>query len=103
MSHVDVRYSKISKSKRKKLVNRSKSFAPSGLAVHPLNEDLYILSAKGSLLVIFDKTKFLKRVIFLNSKTIPQPEGIAFDQLNHLYIATEGQGFSGKIFKFNYL
>jgi len=39
-------------------------------------------------------------VHFLDEGIIPQPEGITFDYKNNLYIATEGQGFNGKVFKF---
>ncbi len=101
-SFVESSHSGISKSKLKKLKRRVKSFAPSGIAIHPINGDYYLISGRGSVLVIIGKDKQLKDVIFLNSKSNPQPEGITFDKDNNLYISTEGKGFSGKIFKFAY-
>ena len=89
-----------SKSKVKKSKSRLKSFAPSGIAVHPVSGDIYIISAKGSSLVVFNNEKQLKDVILLDNKTNPQPEGICFDTDSNLYISTEGAGFSGKIFKY---
>ncbi len=84
----------------KKITNRLRNFAPSGIAIHPSDKDMYIISARGSILVIYDQYLKLKDVVLLNDKTVPQPEGICFDYNNNLYISTEGQGFSGKIFKY---
>ncbi len=86
----------------KKAMKRLTEFSPSGIAIHPLTKEYYLLSAKGSSLAILDQKKTVKSVILLDKKTIPQPEGITFDELGQLYIATEGQGSAGKIFKFNY-
>jgi len=83
-----------------KMRKRIKSFAPSGIAIHPETNHTYILSAKGSLLVIFDSENELVDVILLDKQLNPQPEGICFDPELNLYIATEGSGFSGKIFKY---
>lgn len=90
-----------SKYSLKKLLKKVKDFSPSGIAIHPSTSDYYILSARSSLIIILNPKKEVKHIAFLNSKTIPQPEGITFDNNGDLYIATEGQGFSGKIFKFS--
>jgi uncharacterized protein YjiK len=89
ISFVKNQYKKLGPLRMGGFVNRIKTFSPSGIAIHPINRDIYIVSAKGSSLVILD------------SKTIPQPEGICFDQKPYLYISTEGQGYSGKIFKYD--
>jgi len=89
--------------KLSQFLNKVDEFAPSGIAVHPQNQDLYIISARESILLIVNKNKEIKDVLFLNNKTIPQPEGITFDPEGNLYISTEGQGFSGKVFKFDKL
>lgn len=69
---------------------RTKYFAPSGLAIHPLNGDIYILSARGSMLVIYRQKK-IHNIIFFDPKELPQPEGICFDDSNNLFISTEGK------------
>lgn len=102
IDHIEQAYPSISKSDFKNLKNRVKDFSPSALAVHPSSSSVYISSARGSTLVIYDQYKNLKEIIFLDEKIIPQPEGLAFDFKKNLYIATEGQGFNGKIYKFNY-
>ena len=83
-----------------KLKIRTRLFSPSGISIHPQTGEYYILSARGSTLVICDKQKQPTDIFFLNEKTIPQPEGICFDESGNLFIATEGKGFSGKIFKY---
>ncbi len=91
-----------SKTKLKKLKRRVKNFSPSGIAIHPVSGDYYLTSGRSSLLLIIGINKQIKDVIFLNSKSNPQPEGITFDKENNLYISTEGKGYSGKVFKFAY-
>lgn len=75
-------------------------FAPSGIEINPLNQDIYISSAKGSTVVVYDKNKNLKNIIFLDQNSNPQPEGICFDEGGNLYISTEGKTHFGKIFKY---
>ncbi len=97
--YVENTYPEMSKSKLKSLKRRAKAFSPSGIAIHP-DGSIYILSAKGSSLAIY-KDRKLVHLVFLNSDIIAQPEGICFDSVKSLYIATEGKGFSGKIFRFD--
>lgn len=91
-----------SKSQLKKLKLKAQKFAPSGIAIHPITEDIYITSAKGSTVIILDKYKNLRTIEFLPSRIIPQPEGITFDAVGNLFIATEGHGLSAKVFRFDY-
>jgi len=92
----------ISKKKKKQLKMRALNFSPSGIAVHPQTAEIYITSAKGNLVVIFDTDKKLKEIVFLNEKELPQPEGICFDDLANLYISTESDGSGGRIYKYLY-
>jgi len=85
----------------KKKKDRVKDFSPSGICYNYNQSELYLLSAKGGTLVVFDKALKLSQIHFLNPNTIPQPEGICFDKEDNLYLSTEGQGHSGKIFKFS--
>jgi uncharacterized protein YjiK len=91
-----------SKTELKKYKNRVKVFSPSGIAINPKNNHVYVLSARGSTMIVLNDNYIIHDIIFLNSKVIPQPEGICFDFDANLYISTEGQGFSGKIFKYNF-
>jgi len=90
-----------SKKKKKKLKGRVNDFSPSGIAIHPKTKDFYLLSSKGKLLIIFDKNKELKEVIFLDQKIHRQPEGICFAPNGDLFISNEGKGLGAKIMKYN--
>ncbi|MXV38049.1 DUF4221 domain-containing protein [Flavobacteriaceae bacterium Ap0902] len=89
----------ISDKEKKELRKRIKAFAPSGIEIQPTNGDIYIVSAKGSLVVIFNSQKEIKNILFLDKKLFPQAEGITFDA-HHLYISTEMKGKGGRLFKF---
>ena len=64
-------------------------FHPSALAQHPVDHSWYILSGVNKLLVITDPAWNVKEVYPLNPALFPQPEGIAFDKNNNLYISNE--------------
>lgn len=73
------------------------TFKPSGIAVHPLNGDLYIVSAANHLLAAYDKNNKLKEVIRLPKSYADQTEGLCFAPDGSLFISTEGGEEKGKI------
>jgi len=76
-------------------------FHPSAFAKNPKTDQYYILSAVNKLLVIADKDWNVKEVYRLNPSIFRQPEGIAFDNKNNLYISNEGDELSaGNVLKF---
>lgn len=79
---------------------RLKRFAPSGIAIHPLNGSYYLLSARGSMLLVLNREKRIEYMVFMDAKALPQPEGITFDEDISLYIASEGKAGKGKLLKF---
>ncbi|MFO7613907.1 MAG: hypothetical protein R6W71_04630 [Bacteroidales bacterium] len=72
-------------------------FAPSGIAIHPKTEDIYILGSVGKLLLVFSGEKELRAIVSLDPGTFPKPEGICFSPDGTLYIASEGKGGEGRI------
>jgi uncharacterized protein YjiK len=90
-----------SKKKKKKLKGRVNDFSPSGIAIHPKTKDFYMLSSQGKLLIVFNKNKELKEVIFLDKNIHRQPEGICFAPNGDLFISNEGKGLGAKIMKYN--
>ncbi len=79
-----------------------KQFDPSGIATHPLNGDIYILSAD-HVLVVYDKELKLKEVVKLDKHIFRQPEGICFSPQGQLYLSSEGDGERGELFVFEIL
>ena len=90
-----------SKKKKKKLKRRVNDFSPSGIAIHPKTKDFYMISSQGKLLIVFNKNKELKEVIFLDENIHRQPEGICFAPNGDLFISNEGKGLGAKIMKYN--
>lgn len=76
---------------------------PSGLSKNPRTGEWFILSSAKNSLVVCDAQFNAKAVYKLNSAVFLQPEGIAFDSHNNLYISNEGDELStGNILKFTY-
>lgn len=77
-------------------------FWPSGLAIHPLTGDLYILSARSHQLLIMSGEGKLNTLIDLNPLKFRQAEGITFANDGTLYIANEAQNGRANIKEFHY-
>lgn len=67
-------------------------FYPSGIAVQPGTNDVYILSTRGDkCLAVFSHDGQLKNFTYLSRDLYMQPEGICFDAKGDLYISSEGK------------
>lgn len=73
------------------------SFNPSGIAIHSLNGDIYIVDGRNSKLLITDGAGVFKKIYQLNTSEFPQPEGIVFNPAGDLFIANEGTKQPGNI------
>jgi len=79
-------------------------FRPSALVKNNNTNQWYILSSANKLLIIADIDWKIINVVSLNGNTFNQPEGIAFDKENNLYISNEGDDLvDGNILKFKYI
>jgi len=79
------------------------AFHPSALSKNPGTGEWYILSSVNKLLVVADADWNIKEVYRLNNGLFHQPEGMAFDKANNLYISNEGDKVApGNILKFTY-
>jgi uncharacterized protein YjiK len=79
----------------------SDDFAPSAIAVHPLTRQLYVLSARGNMLLVLDSSGDLQHLQALDPITNPQPEGIAFGADGTMYISNESRGSNALLHKFS--
>jgi uncharacterized protein YjiK len=78
-------------------------FHPSALAENPLTKDWYVLSSVNKLLVITDAQWKVKSVYPLDPAVFNQPEGIAFDRQQNLYISNErGESMAATVLLFPY-
>jgi hypothetical protein len=79
------------------------AFHPSALAKNLQTNEWYILSSVNKILVVADKDWKIKAVHHINPRLFIQPEGIAFDNQNNLYISNEGDKITpGTILKVSY-
>jgi len=88
--------------KKLHIIESETSFEPSGLAIHPLHGDIYIISSVGKLLVILNRKGKVLDVKELDPKEFRQPEGICFAPNGDMYISSEGQGGKGYILEFKF-
>ncbi len=77
-------------------IDRIEVFSPSAIAMNK-GRDLFILSARGSVLLVVDFELNIKEVTFLNPKYLPQPEGICFDADDNMYLSTEGKSKKARL------
>jgi len=75
---------------------------PSGIAIHPLTGDVFIVSAVGNTLLVLSNKGEIKYAAHLSKRGFKQPEGITFDNNGTLYIANEGQKGKANIKVFSY-
>lgn len=75
----------------------------SALSRNPVTNEWYILSSAEKLLVITKPDWQIKSVHDLDASIFNQPEGLAFDKDQNLYISNEGDEITnGNIIKFSY-
>jgi hypothetical protein len=67
-------------------------FRASGIAIHPLTDKIFVLSAEDYMLFIFDRSGTVKEIIRLSPALFNQPEGITFLENGDLLISNEGLG-----------
>ncbi|GAB4021338.1 hypothetical protein GCM10028808_65830 [Spirosoma migulaei] len=79
-----------------------KTYKPSGIAVHPITGEWYILTSAGKRLLITSRRAKIIYSESLDPKLFRQPEGICFAPNGDLFIASEGAGKKGSILKFAY-
>ncbi|QJD80199.1 SdiA-regulated domain-containing protein [Spirosoma rhododendri] len=78
------------------------SYKPSGIAVHPITGDWYVLTSAGHRLVVMNRQGKILYSEKLDEKLLRQPEGICFAPSGDLFIASEGKGKKAVILTFPY-
>lgn len=79
-----------------------KDFMPSGIAVHPVTHNIYIIASVGKLLIVLNRAGELIDFAHLNPKIFRQPEGICFSpDGKQLFISNEGRKKKGNVLVFD--
>ncbi|MBZ9729720.1 SdiA-regulated domain-containing protein [Salegentibacter sp. JZCK2] len=77
----------------------SRIIRPSSIRFHPETGELYVLEGNQPKLIILDKNGNEVEIHLLDPKFFPQPEGLAFDENNRLYISNESRRQPGNILR----
>lgn len=80
--------------------NSFSRFSPSGIAVHPVTGNMYIISASDNYLVVLNGDGNYLHITQLNKVLFQQPEGICFSPAGELYISNEANGGEPTLLKF---
>lgn len=64
-------------------------FRPSGAAVNPITNDIWVISATNGLIVVIDHKGNMKDVYTLNTRIFNKPEGITFTPWGDLLVSNE--------------
>jgi uncharacterized protein YjiK len=76
-------------------------FGPSGVAVHPLSGNIFIISSINKVLIVISSEGKILEMVKLDKNRFPQPEGICFDTNGTLYLSSEAKDDpKGKLFVF---
>jgi len=80
------------------------NFSPSGMAIHPFSNHIYCLSAKSSMIYVFDLNGNIIDNYVLPQAILPQAEGICFDHTGDMYLSSESPKKKGKaaLYKYKY-
>lgn len=85
-----------------KLAGQKIAFNPSAIAVHPVSDNIHLLSTRDTkCMAVFNRSGTLISFQFIDENLIPQPEGLCFSSDGKMYISSEGKaGEPGKLFEF---
>jgi uncharacterized protein YjiK len=91
------------KGKKKKQIREPEiEFRPSAIAIHPLTNKLFVLSAMEEMLFVFDINGTIEYIEKLNPHIFNMPEGITFFKNGDMLISNEGQNKNPTLLRFNY-
>ena len=77
-------------------------FSASAISVHPIRNELYMLSAADHLFFIFDMQGRIIHMEAIDPKLFNKPEGITFLANGDMLISNEGQNGQPTLLRFNY-
>jgi len=78
------------------------AFKPSALAVHPLTGEVYVLSSVRKVVLVLDRAGAVVARWPLSESLLPQPEGLAFAPDGTLFVASEADGGTAVLLRFDY-
>lgn len=77
-------------------------FRTSAIAIHPVSQKLYLLSASDHMLFVFDKYGRIEHIELLDKKIYNKAEGISFFDNGDMLISNEGQDKKPSLIRLKY-
>lgn len=93
---------KIKEIAKKDSLPKTSKFQPSAAGIHPITQQLFIISSASNQLLIADRDGNPESVFHLSKKLFPQPEGLTFNRKGEMYISNEGVTSRSTILWFQY-
>jgi uncharacterized protein YjiK len=90
----------IKATKKSGLISDALFFEPSGIAIHPHNNHLYVISHTAKLLLMISREGIITEIKKLPPRLFNQPEGICFANDGTMHISNEGGKGSASILRF---
>ena len=90
------------RAKKRTLEEPVVKFSTSAISVHPIRNELYVLSAADHLFFIFDMQGRIIHMEAIDPKVFNKPEGITFLANGDMLISNEGQNGQPTLLRFNY-
>lgn len=101
-NHVEENPAYLAYKKEIKKAKKQMLLEPSALAIHPITNDIYLLSAAGNSLLVLDRSYRIKHLKRLTKDHFEQPEGLTFNSKGDLFLSSEGLKKKARIYRFNY-
>ena len=76
------------------------NFHPSGIALHPIDRNYYIIASTGKLMIVVSRDGKIQASYPISPSMLGQPEGICFAPNGDLFISSEGEGDKGYILRY---
>ena len=80
---------------------KSFDFVPSSIAVHPINQNIYVLSSVNNVLLVLNQQGSIVEMTKLKKELHIAPSGLCFDEEGTMYISNESkEGKPAKMFEY---
>lgn len=78
------------------------TFAPSGIAVHPITKNYYLISSVGKMMMVISPKGDIIHIEKFKKKIHQQPEGICFEKDGTLWISNEGKNGAPTLLRYEF-
>ena len=79
------------------------SFATSGIAIHPITKNYYLISSAGKMMIVVSPDGEIMHIEKFKKKIHPQPEGICFEKDGTLWISNEGKNCPPTLLRYDFI